>query len=131
MSRGAAKYKDASIQLFQTALAALEEETNRGMLPGQRAPLLKQAVTAYILCGNTRFLDSLFSIDNFTGHLEDQGSSAANVLAEAIVEALQRPRGPNQSQESISTNAIIRVWEEIGRIASQAAKDWGGVERPE
>ena len=123
MSRGAGKYFECVDKLFSNACEAVRQEVSTNMLVAQRGQLLKQVLAAFIAAapgGQAKLVRQLLAIENFAAHLEDQGGSAAAVLADAIIDAA-RIEGPDLMAGQLDAETLGVVWDAIMAIGGEMA----------
>lgn len=120
MSRGAETYQSSMQLLFQHALSAMRKEISTNMMIAQRGQLLQQALAAFIVCGNPKYLSQLLSIENFNAHLEEQGGSASAVLAQSIIDA-STVKGPGITPGKLHVQAVQLVWEQMLKVGEEMA----------
>jgi hypothetical protein len=120
MSQGAAKYTTCTMLLFQHALTAMRKEINTNMIVAQRGQLLQQILAAYIVSGQPQLVSQLLEMERFVPHLEDQGGSAAAMLANAIIDA-SRIEGPELTAGQLHVQSVQPVWNAMFNVGADMA----------
>ena len=120
MSRGAGKYRSSMTFLFERAVDEVRKEMNSNMIVAQRGQLLQQVLAAFIVAGKPQLVSQLLAIENLKVHLEEQGASAAAVLAEAIIDAA-RIEGPEMVAGELNVETVGVVWDAMIEIGADMA----------
>lgn len=121
MARGAAKYQSETLSLFEAALASMQREISTNLIVAQRGNLLQQVLAAFIVGGKPAYVAELLAMENFVMHLEDQGGSAAAVLAQSIIDA-SHIEGPELVAGQLHVETVEVVWGTMEKVGAKMAE---------